>query len=149
MKVFFRVWRFEMKYPKTPKDLFDDTHFAHEVILEEDKPVKYRNKKAVIDGYTFQSQKEANRYFELKMLQKAGEISGLELQPKFEIAPVTWWNGKKLQARYYIADFQYTENRIIIVEDVKSAITKKNSVYTLKRQLFLSRYGNQCRFVES
>ncbi len=56
-----------------------------EYILEEDKIPKYRNEKAVIDGYTFDSKKEANRYFELKMLQRAGEITALELQPKFEI----------------------------------------------------------------
>ena len=112
-----------------------------EYIIEEDKIPKYRNEKTNFDGYTFQSKKEANRYFELKMLQKAGEISCLELQPKFEILPAVNWNVKKLQARHYIADFTYRlENGNIIVEDVKSASTRKNPVYTLKRQLFLLKY---------
>ena len=108
---------------------------------------KYRNEKTVIDGYTFQSKKEANRYFELKMMQKAGEISDLELQPKFEIVPQVYWinaininASKTLGKRYYIADFSYFENGNKTVEDVKSAITRKNPVYTLKRQLFLLKY---------
>ena len=113
-----------------------------EYILEEDKIPKYRNKKTTLDGYTFQSKKEANRYFELKMLQKAGEITALELQPKFEIVPdVIWLHASRiLRKRYYIADFAYFENGNKTVEDVKSAITRKNPVYTLKRQLFLLKY---------
>ena len=103
---------------------------------------KYRNEKTVIDGYIFQSKKEANRYFELKMMQRAGEISKLELQPKFEIVPDVIWlyASRILRKRYYIADFSYFENCIKTVEDVKSAITRKNPVYTLKRQLFLLKY---------
>ena len=109
---------------------------------EEEKVLKYRNEKTVIDGIMFQSKKESNRYFELKMLQRAGEISKLELQPKFEIVPdVYWFNEEKtLRKRYYIADFSYFENGNKTVEDVKSAITRKNPVYTLKRQLFLLKY---------
>lgn len=111
-----------------------------EYILKEDKIPKYRNEKTIIDGYTFASKKEANRYFELKMLQKAGEITALELQPKFEIVPAVVWNGKQMKARYYIADFSYYEKGNGIIEDVKSVITRKNPVYTLKRQLFLLKY---------
>lgn len=111
-----------------------------EYILEEDKPTKYRNKKTVIDGITFQSRKESNRYFELKMLQRIGGIYDLELQPKFEIISNVIWNHKTLRKRYYIADFTYYENGNKIVEDVKSVITRKNPVYTLKRQLFLLKY---------
>ncbi len=105
---------------------------------------KYRNKKTVIDGITFDSKKERNRYLELKILQRAGKISGLELQPKFEIVPKVG----KYRARFYIADFLYRVNGNVIVEDVKSAITKKNPVYTLKRQLFLHRYGRKYIFLE-
>lgn len=111
-----------------------------ECIIEEDKIPKYLNEKTQIDGYTFQSKKESNRYFELKMLQRAGEISGLELQPKFEILPAVKWNGKTLRKRFYIADFRYIENGKEIIEDVKSEGTIMNPVYTLKRQLFLLKY---------
>ncbi len=98
---------------------------------------KYRNKKTVIDGYTFDSQKEANHYFTLKMLQKYGDIQNLELQPKFEIIPQVKWNGKTLQKRYYISDFMYQQNGKTVVEDVKGIRT---AAYTLKRQLFLIKY---------
>ena len=111
-----------------------------EYIIEEDKIPKYRNEKTIIDSIMFQSKKESNRYFELKMLQKAGEISGLELQPKFMIIPHVLWNGKILKTRFYIADFAYYENCKKTVEDVKSVIIRKNPVYTLKRQLFLLKY---------
>jgi hypothetical protein len=106
---------------------------------------KYRNKKTVIDNITFDSRKEALRYKDLNMLSRAGIISDLELQPKFEIIPAINWNGKRLQARYYIADFRYKQNGITIVEDVKGM---KTSVYTLKRQLFLIRYPGY-RFIET
>lgn len=101
---------------------------------------KYRNKKTVVGDIVFDSKKEANRYFDLSLLEKIEEIHDLELQPKFEIIPAINWNGKKLQARYYIADFRYKQNGITIVEDVKSEISRKIPVYTLKRQLFLIRY---------
>lgn len=44
---------------------------------------KYRNKKAIVDDYIFDSIQESRRYKELKLLLKAGEISNLELQPRF------------------------------------------------------------------
>lgn len=102
---------------------------------------KYRNKKTIIDGIKFDSMKEASRYSELKIRQKMGAISDLKLQPKFEICPSVKWNGKTLRKRFYIADFKYTlSNGLVIVEDVKSEISKKISTYTLKKQLFLVRY---------
>ncbi len=100
---------------------------------------KYRNKKTLADGITFHSKKEAARYFELKMLAKTGNIENLELQPKFEICPAVKWNGKKLQARKYIADFKYYDPWLkeTIVEDVKGYRT---DYYKLKRSLFLTIY---------
>ena len=44
---------------------------------------KYRNKKVIVDDYIFDSIQESRRYKELKLLLKAGEISNLELQPRF------------------------------------------------------------------
>lgn len=48
---------------------------------------KYKNKKVTLDGIVFDSKKEARRYGELSMLQRAGEISDLELQKEFELIP--------------------------------------------------------------
>lgn len=98
---------------------------------------KYGNVKTESDGYKFDSMKEESRYQELKLLQSAGTITELKLQPKYKICNKVFWNGKSLRERYYIADFRYIENGRIIVEDVKSEITRKNPVYTLKKQMFL------------
>lgn len=99
--------------------------------------LKYRNKKTVIDGITFDSKKEAERYCLLKMLEKHGDISELQLQRKFLIVPK---EGNNKTARFYIADFVYIKNGKQVIEDVKSPITKKNPVYTLKKALVLYLY---------
>ena len=56
---------------------------------------KYQNHKTVIDGIAFDSKLEANRYAELKVLEKAGIISQLQLQPSFELIPAFTKNGNK------------------------------------------------------
>lgn len=89
---------------------------------------KYGNVKTVVDGIQFDSKKEATRYCQLKLLQKAGKISDLRLQPKFDLVVC----GTKICR--YIADFEYIENGLVIVEDVKSTATK-TQVYRLKNKL--------------
>ena len=98
---------------------------------------KYRNKKTVVDNITFHSKKEAAFYSEIKLLERIGAIQNLELQPVFEIIPTVEWNGKKLSAKKYIADFKFIEDGTEIVVDVKGIRTP---AYILKRQLFLIRY---------
>ena len=108
---------------------------------------KYGNRKTVVGGYAFDSIAEARRYQELKILEKAGEIFNLELQPKFVLVPKT----KTRRAVTYTADFRYyepcgrcfpdkdncpcTDSRDI-VEDVKSPATAKDKAYIIKRNLF-------------
>lgn len=106
---------------------------------------KYHNKKTTLDGITFDSQREANRYAELRMLERAGMIHELELQPRFEIVPTVKWEGKTYRKREYVADFRYWEDGRHVVEDVKGY---RNALYLLKRQLFLSLYGKVCEFKE-
>lgn len=72
---------------------------------------KYGNRKVVIDGIKFDSQKEGNRYCELKLLQRAGEISNLQLQPKFVLQEGFKKKGKTYQAITYYADFMYCQGR--------------------------------------
>lgn len=100
---------------------------------------KYGNKKTVIDGITFDSKREATRYATLKTLQHTGEISGLERQVAFEIAPSVTLDGRKRPARKYVADFRYTlRSGQTVVEDVKGFAT---SEYRLKRHLVRALYG--------
>lgn len=96
---------------------------------------KYRSKKIIIDGISFDSKREGNRYIELKLLEKAGKIKDLELQHQYELQPSFRKNGKTIRAITYVADFTYfdLERMRIVVEDVKGF---KTDVYMLKRKLF-------------
>ncbi len=98
---------------------------------------KYRNVKTNVDGIVFDSKKESRRYLELKMLLQSGSISDLQMQVRFEVCPKKYENRR---ARYYEADFVYVENGKKIIEDVKSPITRKNSVYSLKKALVQVNY---------
>lgn len=101
---------------------------------------KYGNRKTTVNGITFDSAAEAQRYTDLLLLERAGHIENLRLQPKFELLPAfTDGHGKRHRATHYIADFQYTEGDRDVVEDVKGVETK---VFKLKRKLFLMRYPN-------
>jgi hypothetical protein len=88
---------------------------------------KYHNKKTVIDGITFDSKREAARYVELKLLQQAGEIQDLLLQPSFDLRV----DGGKVIGRYF-ADFKYRAGNRVIIEDVKGV---KTDVYRLKKKI--------------
>ena len=92
------------------------------------KRSKYRNKKTIVDGITFDSKKEAARYADLKLLEKAGLIRNLELQP---VVPLIV-NGVKIGS--YIGDFAYSERGSRVIEDVKSPATK-TPVYNLKKKI--------------
>ena len=101
---------------------------------------KYKSKPTVIDGIRFASRKEAQRYTELRLLERAGQISGLRLQVPYELIPK---HGRE-RAIKYIADFVYNEDGQTIVEDVKGYRT---DVYKLKRRLMYERYGIEIREV--
>ncbi|APZ53117.1 putative DUF1064 protein [Salipiger abyssi] len=87
-------------------------------------------KRKTVDGITFDSTREANRYAELKLLEKTGDIASLELQPLFELhgknGPIMTDSGQ--QQRVYHADFRYIDwrlNGVWVVEDVKGFATDK------------------------
>ena len=91
---------------------------------------KYRAKAVEIDGIRFDSQREARRYQDLKILQRIGDISELELQPVFPLecgdAPVRYDSGRQAK---YIADFRYRNKEgEIIVEDVKGMDTPQSKL---------------------
>lgn len=100
--------------------------------------MKFGNNKVVVDGLKFDSKKEANRYCELTLLQRAGKITNLERQKKFELIPTIKFGGHTERGVSYIADFVYIENGQQVVEDVKGFKTKD---YIIKRKIMLWRYG--------
>lgn len=107
---------------------------------------KYRSIRTTIDGHTFPSRAEADRYCELRMLQQAGEISNLELQPKFILQEGFEYQGKKEKPITYVSDFRYKDKTgKEIVEDVKGLRT---DVYKIKRKLLLAKYKH-INFIET
>jgi hypothetical protein len=102
------------------------------------KPSKLHNVKTTIDGIKFSSKLEANRYCELVLLQKAGKVTNIELQPRFLLQEGFKKNGETFRPIYYVADFKvtYRDGRVE-VEDTKGM---KTEVYKLKRKLFEFKY---------
>ena len=98
---------------------------------------KYSNRKTVVDGIKFDSAREAYRYGELNLLQRAGVISGLELQPVFVLQEKFVRDGVYYKPITYRADFRYTENGKTVVEDSKGC---KTEVYNIKKKLLLCKY---------
>ena len=118
---------------------------------------KYHSKRTIYDGIVFASAKEARRWQDLKLMEAAGEISGLDRQVKFLLIPAqrekttgTYYRGKRRgqpkpgrviekECSYY-ADFVYTDRRSgeKVVEDTKGVRTE---AYKIKRKLMLYVHG--------
>lgn len=102
---------------------------------------KYGNTKVTINGEKFDSKREARRYNELLLLQKAGKISNLQRQVKYTLVPSQRIDGKVVEREcYYTADFVYrdTSTGKEVVEDSKGVRTKD---YIIKRKLMLWKHG--------
>ena len=120
---------------------------------------KYGNTKCKsMDGEQFDSIKERNRYYELRLLQNMGKISDLRLQVPYELIPgakeeiptgeIYIRGPKKGQPKMktvtieqpvvYVADFVYTEDGCTVVEDAKG---KRTEAYIIKRKLLLYIHG--------
>jgi hypothetical protein len=115
--------------------------------------------KVTVDGIEFDSKKEARRYEELKLLQRAGKISDLELQKEFLLIPTQYEkfprygktgirlrDGERCVERscVYVADFAYMKDGLQIVEDVKGYRDPASAAYAkfvIKRKLMLWVHG--------
>lgn len=106
---------------------------------------KYRNKQVTRNGITFDSRKEAKRFAELQLLERAGAIADLKRQVKFELIPSQRIDGKVVERPCtYVADFVYREGGRTVVEDTKGFRTKD---YIIKRKLMLKVHGIRIREV--
>lgn len=102
---------------------------------------KYGSRPTSVDGIKFASLAEARRYRELKLLEQAGEITGLECHPRF----VIWQVGR--ETIRYEGDFAYTDHGAAVVEDVKGVET---AVFRLKAKMFRATYPKiELRIVEA
>lgn len=99
---------------------------------------KYHAVKETVDGIKFASKKEASRYRQLVLLEKAKAIQDLKLQVAFPLIRRSRW-GKEIK---YVADFTYYEDGVLVVEDTKGFRT---DVYKLKKRLMGELYGIEIR----
>jgi len=101
---------------------------------------KYGAVPTVVDGIRFDSKKEARRYQELRLLEKAREIEDLTLQPIFSLKASLGTVGE------YRGDFCYTDLRtgLRVVEDVKGVDTPLSK---WKRRHVKAQYGIEVQLV--
>ena len=106
------------------------------------KPAKYRAQPTEVDGIRFASKAEAARYRQLKLLEKAGHIRGLLLQPAFVLhAPSP---SGLVKVGRYVADFAYMADGALVYEDVKGMRTPQ---YRWKKKHVEAEYGIEIREV--
>lgn len=95
---------------------------------------KYHNKKCTYKGMTFDSKKERDFYIMFEKMQKNGQISDLKRQVKYELQPGFVFQGRKIRAIYYIADFTYIYNGKLHIVDTKGIRT---DVYNIKKKMMM------------
>ena len=103
------------------------------------KTNKYHNKLTFVGNEIFDSKKEADKFYALKIAENAGIIHDLKRQVKYELQPSFKLNGKTIRAINYYADFTYIDkdNKLHVI-DVKGM---KTEVYKLKKKLMAYKYG--------
>lgn len=99
------------------------------------KKPKFGNVKKEFNGRTFDSTKELNRYQDLLVWQSSGQITELECQRSFDIEV----NGHYIG--FYVSDFTYKKDGRLVVEDVKSKVTRKLPLYRWKKKLTEAIHG--------
>lgn len=98
----------------------------------------------MLDGFRFDSAKEARRYQELKLLERAGEVRNLTVQPRFPLSVSTDGAAAPQQIGVYRADFAYDTSAGSVVEDVKSPPTK-TPLWRWKVKHLRAQYGIEVR----
>lgn len=106
---------------------------------------KYHSTPTEVNGIRFDSKREAKRWTELRLMERAGKIQKLKRQVKYLLIPSQYRDGKCIEREAsYIADFVYIKDGHLVVEDCKGFRTPE---YKLKRKLMLERYD--IRLVET
>ena len=109
------------------------------------KPSRYRAKAVWSDGTFFHSKGELRRWEELKLLEKAGEISELERQVQYNLH-VVGGDGQPVFVARFTPDFKFIERSgEVVIEDFKSPASAKDEAYRLRKRMFEAEYGLQVR----
>lgn len=120
----------------------DLAHVAAKGRVLIDVPVrqKYGNQPCLVDGLAFDSKLEAKRYEELKLLQRAGQIQGLEFHVHWPL------HVGELTLGYYESDFSYYENGQQVIEDCKGVSTP---LYRWKKKHVFAQYHIEIREIKA
>lgn len=108
---------------------------------------KYNNCKTVVNGISFDSKREAERYMELQYLLNERKIQALKCHPVYLLQEAFDRDGKRHRKIEYEADFEYIDQATgkTIVEDVKGW---KTEIYKIKKKLFLKNLPENTVFME-
>lgn len=107
------------------------------------KTRKYRNTPTIIDGIRFDSKREGRRYCELRVLERAGDISALRRQPKYVLIT------EGVEVGQYVGDFEYVDKSgTLVTEDIKSPATARIRLFAWKKKHFAAQYGREIRVVK-
>lgn len=112
---------------------------GRKLLQKQGKPSKWRNKRCEYDGIKFQSHRERDRYIDLRVMERLGEISNLRLQVAFDLHVL----GKRITE--YRADFTYDDkDGEFTVEDAKGAPTPE---FLIKEKWMLIEHGIEVKRV--
>lgn len=109
---------------------------------------KYHAKPQILDGYRFDSAKEARRYGELRLYLKGGLIADLAVHPRFDLFAINLASGEVVQIGHMTLDFQYrdlSDGGATVHEDVKGGRTTKTEAYRLRKRILEATYGIHIR----
>lgn len=110
------------------------------------KNVRFKSKRFEMDGHTFYSVRERDRYAELKALEQSCAISSLEVGPRYEIIPnMRTKDGKRVTGAWFTPSFRYKEAGKVVVEDVRTILS--TSDYLLRTKLMLKVHGIEVKGV--
>ena len=119
--------------------------------LHEPSKSKYKNKKVIFEGITFDSKKELVRYKELLDLESQGKIQDLEYHKVFKLLDSMQTTEGVVRGINYECDFFYYDFALksFVAEDLKSSMTQKLPDYIMKKKLMLFKYPDLCFFENS
>lgn len=106
--------------------------------LEVEKPTKYRNRRVVVDGIKVDSQKEADRWGQLRLLEAAGEIRNLRRQVRYKLIV------NNILITTYVCDFTYEREGQFVVEDAKGMVLP---IFKIKQKLMRACLGIDVKII--
>jgi len=124
-----------------------ETRHDKKVLGLKKRPVSCLVCKCPRDFYYFASRAELIRFGELRLQEQLGEIVNLKMQVKFPLYGVRRGDSSVIVPEHYVCDFEYIENGVRIVEDVKGSVRAITELSSSKIKRFERQEGFKVRIV--